>query len=670
LTTLLITGLCLVAGLPIARLLAATRSERTPVGVLLAEAVAFGLGWYVLLGVVLAHLHRLDRVHLLLATAGLVVVLTRELRHRPSWARPLGLVRRPQLATIVVAAAFAAAAWQRTRPAYFLYQIGDFGEYVNRGNVLADGGNFSGWFTHGFSVLLGLSHVVVGESRSVDIMGFLGLLVMALALALADRLDVGRLGLCVIAVVFAIGVVPVWYSNFPASETLYAVFFLLLLELLIVGVRTASPHPAWMAAPVAFLLLLTRGNAVLLIPLLLLLAVATALVGRPATRQFVTGFTASALAGLFAAFVYNSRFSHPYFISFQMPQFFPDRVWHQFDDLGGLGAAAWKGSVFAVVVGAVLSASLATGRWLDRRFAGPVRLQLARGLLVGALVLASLALVWPLDLDGLATSLGRLGIVVLVLGGAGVVVGACTVGAEQTSEHRRLGLLYAVLLGIAVALLHAYRFPTARYAPYYLYWERYLWSELLPLAVVLGALATTTIGRIAWIARRRGPTLIAGSVVAGLAVMSLWQDGALARQHRFMGDAYGSLREVDERTRGLPIVFRGLPRNEMPPAMYHSNTFRMFATPLAQTFGRDVLNIGGLHPYAHDPRPTTADARRLLRVRGAEHGALVEVVRPGRNPHPRDVVVTIPMLDSPVDGPPDGWTFVVLRLRVRTIDVP
>src|SRR5690606_35195431 len=111
--------------------------------------------------------------------------------------------------------------------------------------------------------------------------------------------------------------------------------------------------------------------------------------------------TAAGAAGLFAAFVYDSRYNHPYFIVFQMPQFFPDAVWRRFDDLGGLRAAAWKGAVFAIAVAAIL----ALASWLHRRLA-PIDLRLLRGgLLPAALAVATLALLWPLDAGGLREAL-------------------------------------------------------------------------------------------------------------------------------------------------------------------------------------------------------------------------------------------------------------------------
>lgn len=677
LTPFLLAALCLLAGAPLAVLLARSRATRTPFALAAVESLLLGLIWYLLLGVVLAHRHDLGRVQLLVPTLVLDGIVLGLLALRPvrAWR---GGIDRPRVTPLAgfLTVAFVVGAALRTEPAYFLYQIGDFGEYVNRGNVLADGGDFSKWFTHGFSVLLALAHVVVGEAREVEAMSFLGLLVMATVLAVATRMGVGALARGVVGVALTIGLVPVWYSSFPASETFYAALLSGMLLLLVTAVQDRHDITAVIAGVVAFCLMLTRGNAVLLIPLLLGFAVLAAPFVDRATCRTVTTFVASSSVGLFAGFVYNSRFSHPYFITFQMPQFFPDSVWRRFDDLGGLKAAAWKGAIFGAVVVVVL---LAVERLNVRLSAvdSEVTARARAALLPAILAVAVLALFWPLDAGGLREGLEAFdaGTQALVLLG---LAGAVAVFARALPAHVRVGVLFAALLAVTYALVHAYRFPEPRTAPYFIYWERYLWSELLPMALVLAGVGVALLlERWGRLTRGRAVAGALLAIAAAAGTWSMWSAGELAREHRFMGDAYGSVAAIDELTGGLPIVYHGLSRPDaLTQPVLHPNTFRLFAQPLFETFGREVLNIEGIAVYGDDPQPTPDQAVSILRRAGEDRGAFVQVRLAGEplsSPVLRtrgEVEVVIPMLDSPRWEQPTAWRFARYLVTVSEVSAP
>ena len=675
-------AVCLLTGLPFALLLARARGGRSPASLVAVEAVLLGLAWHLLLGTVLAHRHALGRGQILVVSALAVAAASGLLASgRPQ--RWTGAVDRPRptLAAAAIAIAFLVGVAVRDRPAYFLYQIGDFGEYVNRGNVLADGGGFGTWFTHGFSVMLALGHVALGEARQVEIMSFLGLAVMAGVLAVGMRIGLSAAARVVVAAVFAIGVVPVWFSTFPASETLYVLWQLAMLLFVVGAVAHRHVPMAIVGGAFALPLMLTRGNALLMLPIALALMLVTSVVVRRDAMRVVAAFTVSTVASLFVGFVYNSRFSYPYFIEFQMPQFFPERVWRLFDDLGGLRMAAVKGTVLAIAVGGIVWVALR----LNDRLGPPADagwLRVVRAALLPAvLVVALLSLVWPLDAGALREALARYDPAVYALAVAGFVFAGIRF-ARDAPDHVRVALVQIVIVGTAFALLHAYRFPTPRYAPYYLYWDRYLWSEVYPLLVVLAGFGVMVLER-GWARLDRPATRVAGAVAAAVLAVGagaqLWSAGSLSREHTFLGDPYGDLSGLDELSAGLPIVYVGIDRGDVPAELYHSNTFRLFAIPLAQTFGRRVLNVD-LHPYAHDPQPTIAQAARLLEAAGYERGAVIEVVSPRSTTFdagvaPPGVTVTtlgtvdveIPMLDRPRWREPDGWRIVRLELAVREV---
>jgi hypothetical protein len=682
LTPLVLALVCLLPGLPLAVLLARRRPGGTPFSLTLVEGMLLGLCWYLAVGVVLANRHELGLGRILVPTLVLDVVVLAVLLGGPArWWR--GVVSNPVMGAFggFVAAAFVVGAALRTKPAYFIYDIGDFGEYVNRGNVLADGGPFTQWFTQGFSILLALSHVLLGEAREVDVMGFLGLLVMAVALAIAARLGAGKAGLAVLAVVFAIGVVPVWFSNFPASETAYAVLALGLVLFLVTAVQAGHAGTGVVGGLVfGFFLMLMRGNAVLLLPVLVAVAVVVApFVSRPAFRTVVASI-AAAMVGLYAGFVYDARYNHPYFIDFQMPQFLPDSVWHRFADIGEVGPAIWKGAVFFAVVAVALVVATALNRWTAPRW-------VRAAVLPAALVAGLVALVAPLDAGGLREGLDHYDGTVQALIVIGLV-GAFVAFAGRLEDHVRVGVVCLVLVAEAFALLHAYRFDVPRYASYFLYWDRYLWSDFFPATMILAAVGIGVV-QVGWRRLRLDSrvTAVVVVVVAAAGIASLWSAGAVARQHRFLGDAYGSLQRIDRLTDDLPIVYAGIPPEDMPGAgpgelgiMGHPNTFRMFAQPLTETFGRTVYGIGHIPPTGGDPRPTLAQVVQGMREDGLRKVAFVEVTSPGSGDSlvaagdpavdvrtTGTVRIDIPMLDRPRWRQPTHWRIARFRLTVHEL---
>jgi hypothetical protein len=297
-----------------------------------------------------------------------------------------------------------------------------------------------------------------------------------------------------------------------------------------------------------------------------------------------------------------------------------------------------------------------------------------------ALMVGVLALVWPLDAGGLLEGLGHYdgAVQALILIG---VVGAFIAFAGRLHDHVRIAIVLLALVAEAFALLHAYRFDAPRYAPYFLYWDRYLWSDFFPAAMILAALGIGVI-ESGW--RRLGVGRLAtGAVVAVVAVggvASLWSAGSVARQHRFMGDAYGTLEQVSALTAGMPVMYSGILPEDVPKAMGHPNTYRMFAQPLAETFGRKVYGIDQLSPTGADPRPTMAKLVEGMRTEGLTKVAFVEVVTPNRMPLATaalpsalsvrtlgTVRISVPMLDRPKWRQPTSWRIARFRLAVREV---
>lgn len=633
LATVVLGGLVLLPGIPLAVVLGRGGGARRWSGVL-ADALVVGLCWWLLLGLWCSHAGWYEPWQLLAPTAVVAaagwVVAARHLPPRPS----------PTWFGGVMAALSVVAVVLRREPFYFLFQIGDFGEYVNRANSVADGGDFTGWFTRGFTVALSLAHVALGEASTVDLMPFLGVVLLWLTVELARRLGAPRSAQAVVAVVMAVGEVPVWFGRFPASETLYAVLQVALVLLVVTAVQRSSTRVATVAGVVCGLLLVTRGNGLLLGPIVALTVVLGALVADRRTVEVLCRLAWSAMLGLGAAFVFNARFNHPYFIAEQLPKFVPDPLLSHLEGMGGLRFAAPRLLLLVVATWALT--------WLARRLQGraaPDRVAIALG---AAVALAAAVIVLVLDHRGILDALGRYDIVVELLAVLGLGA-ALWRFRERMDDAQRVGVIMVVLIGATFAVLYAERLPLPRYAPWHLYWDRYLFSELFPLMVL------TTTWAVALLRRVPQPVVAAGVVALGV---WLHDQGSLTRERVFMDDAYSQLRAIADDVDHGGFYFVGIAGEEVPGAVCHGNTHRIVASPLETTFDRPLLD-GELAPLAPDPQPHELDLAAVMADDGLTVASLVQVVAEGAAPMPVDTAgvevslvgshpLVIPLLDRPL----------------------
>ncbi|HEX4903824.1 MAG TPA: hypothetical protein VFU93_00125 [Acidimicrobiales bacterium] len=652
LSALVLGALVLVPGIPLALVVGRSASRRwSSVAV---EGLVLGLCWWVLVGLWLSHAGWFDPWQLAVPTLVLVAALA-----VPAW-REARTIDRPVptwfggfLAVLLVVALVL-----RREPFYFLYRIGDFAEYVNRANAVAEGAGFVPWFTRGFTVALSLTNHALGEARTVELMPFLGIVLIAIGVEVATRLRAGLWARATVAVVLTFAVLPVWYSRFPASETLYAVLQLGMVLLLVGAVQRESRSLAVAAAVVAGVMLMVRGNGVLLGPILVVLVGVCAFVVRRRTLDVLLVFLVTALWSLGLAFTANARFSHDYFIAEQLPKFVPDALFEQLAGMGGLRFALPR-LVGLVAVSLVLAVAL---RWLHG-LVGPERdgamLALLRRAVLPAVVVVFALVSLVVGPDGLLDALGRYELVVLLLGAVGIGA-ALWRFADRLDDDERVVIAAVVVIGGAFAVLFAERLPNPRYAPYFLYWDRYLFSETWPLVVLATMWAVALLDRL----DRRAMTAVGTSALAALG-LSLFAGGAVTRERVFMDDAYEQLRAVDELLdeREVPIAYSGVPKADTPvKVLCHETTRALVASPLAATFGRRFLNLG-LPVDAPDPVLDTASLVDVLDERDVDRAYLVQVTVPDSDPASigdgalsvtpvGTTTLSIPMLDRPLA---DGW---------------
>lgn len=660
-----------VPGLPVA--LWITRRSPPPAAVTGALAVGSGVVVWFVIGLVAVHQHWFTLPAL--GVAGAAVTAAGALLARAEWAR-LRLAR-PGPAAIVALAVAGVAVALRARPVYFAYQVADFGEYVNRANRLAGGGEFGGWFVNGFPLVLGESSLLLGEARTPDVMPFLGLALIGTLAAILLVAGAGRWTVIAVAAVLAVQVHFVWFSVFPASEGLYALLLALSVLIGALGVRGRDPWSAVPAALVGFAMVVSRGNGLVHLPVVCgALVVAVLLTDRdglPALR----GYLAATAAGLWVGTLYDARFNSAYFLDTQAGQRLPGPVGDAFTGVDRpVTAAAFTVGVVAVVagcwwMGVGLGRLIGAGAPRDR--AAAARAVAAAVLVLGALGLHLLVFdqrTWSPRYEALGAA-AWIGLPVAVA----VWVRHRAESALDGVQRFLIGfpLVVAVILGtFQVSRL---RKSATVDAPWFLYWDRYFFSEVVPMLVVAAGTAVAVLMARSS-ARSRRVVVAVGLIVAGAALVDTAAPTANAVEHEMFAGTYEELAAVDALLgEPLPVVYDGL--DDVPAGWFWPNSSRVLAEPLAETFGHRILNRAGA--LADDPDPSERDVAALLAGVGADAGYLVQVNGADRwdTPWGREVrgeeigrvLIRIERLDGLSRVRPEDQAWITSDLFVRVVRV-
>lgn len=661
------TLLAWIPGIPLALL--ALRRTQAGAAVVLAAATGLGLGAWMAVGLPAVHQGWFRPAPL--AAAGLAVTVAAWVpaRHHVRLLRP----GRPGWLTAVLAALGVLGLGLRSSPIYFAYQVADFGEYVNRGNVIAGGGPFGRWFVNGFPLVMGEASLLLGESRSVDVMPFLGLLVAAAVLASLQLVGAGRVVIAGAAVPLLLHVHVVWFSQFPASETLYAA--LLATSLLLAGAALAGRDhvAAVLAGSFGFLLVLSRGNGLVYLPVV---AVGLALV--PAfTDETRTGVLRTHLlslgAGLWLGSVYDARHNGGYFIEAQAVPRLPGPVADWFTRIDELRVAA----VVTVVVGVGLAAAAGAGLLVERlhrrpRLGPAIRIGAVGG--VAAVAVLAHLLVFPLE-----SFLPRYeGLGVAVWAAAGLALAVWLADTVRDGVTRFL-VGWPLLVGITMATFQVTRMRKSMDvdSQWFLYWDRYFFSEAFPMLLLAGTVAAGVVlarGASRGTGARRA-TLVAAAVLLVAVLVDIVPPTRRATARPMFDGTYEELAAIDDlMPEPLPVVYDGLV--EHPEGWFWANSSRVLAEPLAETFGHRILNRAA--PLGPDARPTPLEVGDLLDAAGSERGYLLQV-RPSDD-WPRlaaslraevlgRVVVPIERLEgrSAVRPEDQAWSTTTLHVRVVAV---
>jgi len=292
----------------------------------------------------------------------------------------------------------------------------------------------------------------------------------------------------------------------------------------------------------------------------------------------------------------------------------------------------------------------------------------------GAVVAIGLLALLTFHLDGLTDTWARWGVVLLVLvaiGGIGVIV--------QPGRYIDAACGFLLLMVIAVfVVLFARRVPHPQDQVYYLYFDRYLFSEVLPASIPLAAIGVQMLVDACVRAPARAAKVAIATLVVLIVVGLVPQIHETRRvtRYRLLGDPYRALQLVDQFTRsnGRPgvVVYSG--SKDRPPHWFYPNTFRAFALPLRQSFDREVVGLPPA-PLVKDNVYSPRAARIVLALNHVSSGYLVQLQDPDAARLPDDdhttwvgsVAYLCPLLGQQVDGTTVPWKFAKLRFDVYAL---
>lgn len=656
-----------VPGLPLALL--ALRRTGANLTVVLVTAAGAGLGVWLAVGIPAVHQGWFDRGPLALAVGLIAAAAWVPARRHVALLRP---GRPGPLAGVLGVLAVVGVAL-RLSPVYFAYQVADFGEYVNRGNVIADGGPFGGWFVNGFPLMMAEANLLLGEARTAHVMPFLGLLVAAGVLAVLRLLGASPLVVGAVAVPFALHVHAVWFSQFPASETLYAALLVVAVLLAVAALIARDHATAAAAGAFGFLLVVTRGNGLVYLPVVALgLALVPAFVDAAHSAVLRTHFAALG-AGLWLGTLYDARHNPTYFLDEQAVPRLPGPLADVIGRLDELPVAALVTP--AVLLG--LGAAAGVGVGLERVRAHPLGLRLLRVGAVGFVALAVLAAhVAVITPDSYLPRYEVLGVVVWAAVALALVV---WFGDLVDDGVRRFAIGWPLVTGLAMATFQATRMRKSMSvdAPWFLYWDRYFFSEAFPMLLLAGAVAAAALlARQAAGGRTRPVLLGAGAVLLVVGLVDMVPPTLRATERPMFEDTYGELASIVAlMPEPLPIVYDGF--DELPEGWFWPNSSRVLADPIHQTFQRWVLNP--VHALADDPKPDDRKIHALLERADAQGAYVVQVSATGAWRSVDD-----PTLDAEVAGevllrlerlegrsavPPEDQRWIISEVHVRVLRV-
>lgn len=642
----------------------------------------------------------------LLLVAAIVVTLRRQ-----GFAGLPSFVPRLDPWALVTTVVLGGATLIRLRSVNFLSRGGDAGGYVNWANAYARTGVLRSGFPPLFPMYLGLTSRVFGADDTAAAVPLLGIFLLLATLRLLSQLGVHPVVKVAATLLVGLHTHAVWYSSFPMSEGLQAPLLVILLSNFVAIVR--APRSRLPVGELITLGLVGLGLGLcrvtapmLLVPMVLLL-LATLM---PPWRRWSSPIAASAAvftAGVSVSYLYGITAIRQYYVGNQIGSTVPESIVSSMDDLGLLevtpqlvalmvvGVAAlvalarvaarpgWTGespeAVEAIDAAAVPEAAgtrPARPAWLDQADRWWWPLPVAVLLVVAGRIVVERSI--GNDVNG---QLHRFGYPLLILAGASLLVPRALRGP------RALAVFFGAIVSMMMVELNVSRFDGPMLHTHFLYWDRYLFSEMFPMVVVIAAvglsgLVETVVGR--WPDRAPGrpsvPALAAMAVpllFAVVASLTTLQTVRVMNAEETLDGTYELSRDMVRLMpdADLPVLWTSNGPTT-PPEFFFPNTWFSLGDPLRETWGRDVVNLPTGSPFTPELHITRSDLTRALACSAEGRAYIVEVDTGGEPVDERlgrdglrfddlgSVERVIPHLKQPRDH---GWYYS--RVRVDVFEV-
>lgn len=577
------------------------------------------------------------------------------------------------------------AAVLRFRDVNFVMWTGDMGAYVNWANEFVRGGELLAEWPPLFTAFLSIATAVFGQDSTTAGVAVTGLLFIGALVRVLQRLSVPFGVVLAVGAIVVFHVHAVWYSSFPSSESLNAPLFLAWVSIVIGFVRSRGQQ-RWVFAILAFAILLALGmlrgtGPALIIPVVALLI---ASICTPEWRSAIRPLAALSLLGIAATVIvywYGISEIRPYFVEMQIESLAPPSITAVatalglFDATVGTGillAVLFAGSVFGVVVlffrGGRDASPIARGfsgeaasrgiRFVPIITATLIAFAMGAALLLRAEIFAILYRVGPW--------LALLAVATLVL--ARLV----RLSAEQ--------ILFTVFLELTAGMfivLHLIRLRSARAHDFFIYWDRYVYSEIFPAFLVIAAVGAAAAWAVLLARRPVRRPVIFGVLAVALVVIPSTPTLALSVEKTYVDgnrDFQNRIGELVPPSAG-PVFWSSTTGDRLDD-FYFPNTWMAFGVPLSRSQGFEVLNVvQEIDDFAPDDVASASVLADALSCVGGDSIVVIETDAGGEKLPARlaaDVAAGSIVIDelgsaeSDIDllaqPPVDGWT--TARVRV------
>jgi hypothetical protein len=491
----------------------------------------------------------------------------------------------------------------RFRSVNFLPWVGDMGAYVNWANEFVRTGVLSAAWPPYFSSFLSISSAIFGDGSTTAALSISGLVLVLIVARLLARLGIGPWISFAASALLALNLHAIWYSTFPGSESLNAPIYILWL-LCIVGVLRATREslPVWLVLTGVLMLslgLLRGTGPLLLLPLLATAIVATAVGAWRETAPRVWLGAGASLAGAFVSYWYGISVIPRYYIETQVRGMIPSSGFGLLERVGLFSPTPLTAVILVIVACAVTWVGWYVAN--RRRDGGTVtRVPHILGLVLGSAILLGMIADVALNAEVIRILL-RTGIWLM----AAVIAVILIIGRSQRPQWVVLFVLFSGSTAAIFLALHSYRLKIARGHSFFLYWDRYLFSELIPLFyVLLGvllAIAYATWGEGVTRTLRSSPSrlrrslpAVAVAAAAVLVVVPTLPQLHLVTKDTYMAGAWQFEQQLKAEIPSVDTPVLWSSSTEGPtPGFFFPNTWMAFAKPLERSYGYTVYGVHG-----------------------------------------------------------------------------